>query len=227
MREVEFELGAKLAGVFNVKFAEVPWESADLDGDLLTVLREVASQILIRRGTTNKSLANRAFPEIRYAAAAEDGPMEGDSDLKYDMLRTQIQKLRESSASSKSQFGSVRPGVDYRRSVTSLHDASIYPMPHLHPDSGADENEAADSESLIHGRELEELRKPRVNPERTDSLQISETPVLIATGSQNNESELEYSNHPRNDEQFFNAYEGFGSKDWKHLSTASEENTLR
>ncbi|KAJ3171932.1 hypothetical protein HDU87_008182 [Geranomyces variabilis] len=206
-REVEYELGAKLSGVFNVNYAEASWELDEAAAGLTAVISDILRQIIVK----NDSTLHGGLP---WAA----------NDSKYDLLKTQLQKLRQSSQllrppSLMSHREQERRTEDI--SPRSSRDLGVYPMPRLRTPSYDDRSETNSNHSkgsatvVPSPSQSESTYRPNPTPVRDSSETRDSSSPTRSAGQGDAVSE----------DAFLTSCDSFASKDWKHLSATTDDSS--
>ncbi|KAJ3168214.1 hypothetical protein HDU88_001653 [Geranomyces variabilis] len=204
-REVEYELGAKLSGVFNVNYAEASWELDEAAAGLTAVVSDILRQIIAKNDSTSHGGL----------------PLAGN-DSKYDLLKTQLQKLRQSSQSLRPPSLMSHRERERRTediSPRSSRDQGVYPMPRLRTPSYDDHSESNSNHSkgsatvVPSPSHSESTYRP--NPVRDSSETRGSSSPTRSAGRGDAASE----------DAFLTSYDAFASKDWKHISATTDDSS--
>ncbi|KAJ3158298.1 hypothetical protein HDU86_003007 [Geranomyces michiganensis] len=205
-REVEYELGAKLSGVFNVNYAEAPWDLVEAAAGLMAVIGDIVRQIIAQ--TDSKTFGGL--------------PLAGN-DSKYDLLKTQLQKLRQSSQSLRPpSLVSHRDRRGEDTSPRSSRDVAVYPMPRLRTPSYDDRSESNSSHSkgsvTVVPSPIQSESTYRQNPVR-DSSDTRDSSFRSETSDAGGRGDV------ASEDAFLTSYDSFASKDWKHISATTDDSS--
>ncbi|KND01618.1 uncharacterized protein SPPG_03416 [Spizellomyces punctatus DAOM BR117] len=123
-RQVDFDLGVKLSGVFNVDFAELPNPETEVPNNIVGILTNMADRML------------------KSADGTDSNPFKFD-EIKYDSLRSQLRELRTTSTVIRrnSQVSSALSSSGDSASSTSLNEGFVYPMPMIRSSKDAEDDQ--------------------------------------------------------------------------------------